>query len=49
MAQSLSVGPIHHIRMTVTDVERSREFYTSVLGFQVIGGYSNFEKKVALT
>lgn len=35
MAQSLSVGPIHHLRMTVTDVERSREFYTSVLGFQV--------------
>lgn len=35
MAQSLSVGAIHHIRMTVTDVERSREFYTSVLGFQV--------------
>lgn len=35
MAQSLSVGPIHHIRMTVTDVERSQEFYTSVLGFQV--------------
>lgn len=35
MAQSLSVGPIHHLRMTVTDVDRSREFYTSVLGFQV--------------
>jgi catechol 2,3-dioxygenase-like lactoylglutathione lyase family enzyme len=35
MAQSLSVGAIHHIRMTVTDVERSQEFYTSVLGFQV--------------
>lgn len=35
MTQSLSVGAIHHIRMTVTDVERSREFYTSVLGFQV--------------
>ena len=35
MAQSLSVGAIHHLRMTVTDVERSREFYTSVLGFQI--------------
>lgn len=35
MAHSLSVGAIHHLRMTVTDVERSREFYTSVLGFQV--------------
>lgn len=35
MAQSLSVGPIHHLRMTVTDVARSRDFYTGVLGFQV--------------
>ncbi|HLZ25235.1 MAG TPA: VOC family protein [Ktedonobacterales bacterium] len=35
MVQSLSVGAIHHVRMTVTDVERSRAFYTSVLGFQV--------------
>lgn len=35
MARSLSVGAIHHLRMTVTDVERSREFYTGVLGFQV--------------
>ena len=31
----LSVGPIHHVRMTVTDVERSKAFYTEVLGFQV--------------
>ncbi len=26
---------IHHIRLTVTDVARSQEFYTQVLGFQV--------------
>jgi catechol 2,3-dioxygenase-like lactoylglutathione lyase family enzyme len=28
-------GDIHHLRLTVTDVQRSREFYTSLLGFQV--------------
>ena len=35
MATTISAGPIHHIRMTVSDVARSREFYTSVLGFEV--------------
>lgn len=34
MAQ-LSVGPVHHIRLSVNDLERSRAFYTDVLGFQV--------------
>ena len=35
----LSVGPIHHLRLTVTDVERSTAFYTEVLGFGVaVGG-----------
>jgi glyoxylase I family protein len=32
---TLPVGPVHHIRLTVTDVERSLAFYTEVLGFQV--------------
>jgi glyoxylase I family protein len=31
----LPVGPIHHVRMAVTDVERSTAFYTEVLGFEV--------------
>jgi glyoxylase I family protein len=31
----LPVGPIHHLRVTVTDVERSKAFYTEVLGFTV--------------
>src|SRR3954453_9024680 len=31
----LSVGPVHHMRMAVTDVERSRAFYTELLGFEV--------------
>jgi len=32
---TLPVGAIHHIRMAVTDVERAKDFYTSVLGFEV--------------
>lgn len=31
----LSTGGVHHLRLTVTDVERARQFYTDVLGFQV--------------
>ena len=31
----LPAGPVHHMRMTVTDVERSMAFYTDVLGFEV--------------
>jgi glyoxylase I family protein len=35
MVVPLSLGPVHHLRLTVTDVERSRAFYTELLGFQV--------------
>ena len=35
MAGQTATGGIHHLRLTVTDVQRSREFYTSLLGFQV--------------
>ena len=35
MPVQLALGPIHHLRLTVTDIQRSREFYTAVLGFQV--------------
>jgi glyoxylase I family protein len=35
MGEQISTGDIHHLRLTVTDVTRSREFYTSLLGFQV--------------
>ena len=31
----LTLGAVHHIRLTVTDLERSKAFYTEVLGFQV--------------
>jgi glyoxylase I family protein len=32
----IPTGEIHHLRLTVTDVARSREFYTSLLGFEVV-------------
>jgi catechol 2,3-dioxygenase-like lactoylglutathione lyase family enzyme len=35
MPAHVPVGPLHHLRITVTDIERSRQFYTSMLGFQV--------------
>jgi len=34
MAQ-IATGGIHHLRLTVTDVERSKEFYTGLLGFDI--------------
>ena len=35
MPDQIPAAEIHHLRLTVTDVERSRQFYTSLLGFQV--------------
>ena len=35
MPGQIPAGDIHHLRLTVTDVQRSRQFYTSLLGFQV--------------
>jgi catechol 2,3-dioxygenase-like lactoylglutathione lyase family enzyme len=35
MAVQIELGGIHHLRLTVTDIERSREFYTGLLGFNV--------------
>ena len=37
MASSVTTGAVHHVRLTVTDVQRARDFYTGVLGFQVAG------------
>jgi glyoxylase I family protein len=34
MPTPIAAGPIHHLRLTVSDVERSRAFYTEVLGFR---------------
>ena len=35
MPGQIAVGEIHHLRLTVTDIKRSREFYTGLRGFQV--------------
>jgi catechol 2,3-dioxygenase-like lactoylglutathione lyase family enzyme len=35
LAGQIAAGGIHHLRLTVTDLERSREFYTGLLGFDV--------------
>ncbi len=35
MGGQIATGDIHHLRLTVTDVNRSREFYTGLLGFDV--------------
>jgi len=34
MADTIATGAVHHLGLTVSDVERSRAFYTEVLGFQ---------------
>jgi catechol 2,3-dioxygenase-like lactoylglutathione lyase family enzyme len=35
MPAHIAAGPVHHLRLTVTDIQRSRQFYASLLGFQV--------------
>ncbi|MFW6098188.1 MAG: VOC family protein [Chloroflexota bacterium] len=35
MGTSIAVASIHHFTLTVTDVARSIDFYTNLLGFQV--------------
>ena len=35
MPEQIPAGDIHHLRLTVSNLQRSREFYTSLLGFQV--------------
>lgn len=33
---AISTGAVHHLALTVTDTARSREFYSTYLGFQVV-------------
>ena len=35
MAGQIPAGDIHHLRLTVTDIERSKAFYTGLLGFDI--------------
>jgi catechol 2,3-dioxygenase-like lactoylglutathione lyase family enzyme len=36
MPGQIPTGDIHHLRLTVTDLARSLQFYTSLLGFEVV-------------
>ena len=35
MTDRIEISGIHHLRLTVTDVARSRDFYTRLLGFDI--------------
>ncbi len=35
MDGSIATGAAHHVKLTVSDVGRTRDFYTSLLGFEV--------------
>jgi glyoxylase I family protein len=35
MTQPIEISGIHHLRLTVTDIARSRDFYTRLLGFEI--------------
>jgi glyoxylase I family protein len=37
MADTLITSAVHHIALTVADLDRSIQFYTTVLNFQLIG------------
>lgn len=36
MSDRIATGSVHHLRLTVTDVERSQRFYTEVLDFDYV-------------
>ena len=36
MSQPIALSGIHHIALTVTDMPRALDFYTRILGFQVL-------------
>ncbi len=36
MTNPIATGAIHHLALTVTDLKRSLDFYTTVLGFQLL-------------
>ena len=41
MDTGFTINGVHHLRLTVTDVARARDFYTGVLGFQVIAEFGS--------
>lgn len=36
MTNAVATRGVHHVTLTVTDVQRSREFYTTILNFQPV-------------
>jgi glyoxylase I family protein len=36
MTKQMATGAVHHLALTVTDVNRARTFYTELLGFQQV-------------
>ncbi|HEX6384821.1 MAG TPA: VOC family protein [Anaerolineae bacterium] len=36
MANQIATGAVHHVTLTVTDLQRARDFYTELLGFQMV-------------
>ena len=39
MTNAVATRGVHHVTLTVTDVQRSREFYTTILNFQQVGEF----------
>ena len=46
MTSQISPGAVHHLAMTVTNVERSCQFYTEIVGLQLV---ATVEPKVFLS
>lgn len=46
MNKQIATGAVHHVTLTVSDVRRSTDFYTDLLGFQVA---VEFDPRIALS
>jgi len=46
MSKAIGTSGIHHITLTVSDIKQSTDFYTQVMGFQVV---VEFEPRIALS
>ena len=44
MSSHISTGAVHHLAITVTDLGRSVEWYSSLLGFQVVADLGESRK-----
>lgn len=38
----MTIKNIHHIELTVSDLGRSKEFYSQIPGFKLVASYPNF-------